>query len=308
MWGYIDFPTLKGERMEKVFKPRIDEINSIGDELKFQRDYYNYIKEKPLVLSDNDTTKSEKLYNVLQEYLDTHFGFEKNSDGDNEEWGTNREIISKIEKGAETRKDEKYDINKYYLRIYCLLKIYNFISDDYDIFTLLNKYGIKPKIENTIKIVNKLKQECNLLYDKDNLKIEFDLEKCLIPIDHRDIKELIAENDESINYTKGKDYWETKLATSRRMVSQESFKEFKNCMIREFQNLSKIERKCVSLQLGKATNFIDDVLNQEIKYITLETLLKILKYLQLEKSDIGYFIEKRVKLPKREKIKRFSDL
>lgn len=65
-------------------------------------------------------------------------------------------------------------------------------------------------------------------------------------------------------------------------------------MLENFKNMSEFQKKCVSLEIGKETGFIADVLNDKISYVTLETIQKILRYLNLQNSDMYYFINKRI--------------
>lgn len=76
-----------------------------------------------------------------------------------------------------------------------------------------------------------------------------------------------------------------------------NFSKIRKKLKEEYNKLNIIERKTKSLDLHKPTNFLDDLLNDKIEYITLETLLYILEDLHLEKTDIYFFAKKRCEQP-----------
>ena len=68
-------------------------------------------------------------------------------------------------------------------------------------------------------------------------------------------------------------------------------------MLNKFELLSTYEKRCKSLDFGKETYFIDDIIDNKIEFIEFETVKKILEYLGLKKSDMYYFIQKRIDKP-----------
>lgn len=130
---------------EKAFNPTITEIHHIGDELLFQREYYNSIHKKEFIFDDKKgDTNYINLCEKLGEYLIKNFEYTKSE--------VSSEIIENIEKnnyekygkpkGSHTPKNPSI----HYFHMYSLFKIYNFI-DDYDIINLLNYYGIISELE-----------------------------------------------------------------------------------------------------------------------------------------------------------------
>lgn len=281
--------------MKKKFNSKIIEINHIGDELRFQREYYNF-KNPSKKLSIRVTTKNTNslfLGDVLQDFLETNFEYmmepKKTTRENYGEYGTGEDVLYAIEHGhlkqSRKKRNETYNPNAYYLRIYSLFKIYNFM-DDFEILTLLKKYNIAPKFEKSEIEKNKIISRVFNEYNKKDLKRLFNLETCRVNVvikeDFKKVKsDLITL--ESLLGKSQKNAYETKYI----MVL---FYLFRKIMIEKFSEISKEDRLSISLELGQETEFVDNIIQNKIKYITYDTLLKIIKYLQLENTDFCYLI------------------
>ena len=163
--------------MGKDFKPTLTQINTIGEELKFQREYHNFKEPNNKYTTQYGNGKTSRtISEVLEEYMNANcedYGSidEKNSRNGYGEVSTKENVISAIEKGkvrGKNRKDFTYET--YYLRMYCLFKIYGFL-EDYEILRLFYKYKIgEPKMEKSRKFIQKVREECFEQYKKNKLK------------------------------------------------------------------------------------------------------------------------------------------
>ena len=285
--------------MRKEFKTKLIEIKNIGDELRFQREYYNF-KQSPYKLTPRmyNGRKSKYLGEVLKEFMENEFDYTKymkhgvrNFNKNYGEYGANETMLydiehNKIRKSKEANR-EKYNINSYYLRIYSLFKIYGFL-DDYEIIMLLDKYKVNPYFEQSEKEIRKIKEKCFLEYKENPIKSAFNLKKWIIVIPSSIMEDLLSNNTTNLKNTKK---FVGKNIVNKKMTLQ--FLSLKKYMLNYFSELSSIEKKCISLELGKETGFIEDVLEGNIEYITLETLLKIIdKVKELKNTDFEYLIKR----------------
>lgn len=285
--------------MRREFKTKLTEIKNIGDELRFQREYYNF-KNSPYKLTPRmcNGRKSKYLGDALKEFMKNRFDYIKyiedgiqNSNKNQGEYGGNETMLydierNRIRKSKETNW-EKYHVNLYYLRIYCLFKIYSFL-DDYEIIMLLNKYNVKPYFEQSEEEIKRIKKECYIEYKENPEKGAFNLKKWIIVIPSNIVEELSSNHTTNLKDTKK---IVGKSIVNKKMTIQ--FLSLKKYMLNYFLELSSIEKKCISLELGKETGFIEDVLEGNIEYITLETLLKIIdKVKELKNTDFEYLIKR----------------
>lgn len=278
--------------MNKKFNPKVTEINNIGDELRFQREYYNFKNpSKKLIIRKtigvNEKTgehKSEFLGDVLQNFLDNNFEYmkiPKKTDRENYgEYGTGEDILYAIEhnklKSNKEKNNEKYNSNAYYLRMYSLFKIYGF-CDDEQILYLLEKYNIKPRFEKTRIEVDKI---------KENIKSQFfELEFASISISFDEFEEI---NKNKSNF----------IDTPFRVTESRLYTtNIKKVMIERLKKYdTPLERKCLSLEIGEETEFLDNMIENKIKFVRCKTLLKLLKYLDLENTVTNYILKKRMKI------------
>lgn len=70
-----------------------------------------------------------------------------------------------------------------------------------------------------------------------------------------------------------------------------NFKEVLNLFIKQVNDISEEEKKYISLKIGKESCFIEELLQKKIRYITLETLQKIMEYLKLKDTDCWIILD-----------------
>lgn len=300
--------------MKKKFNPKVTEINNIGDELRFQREYYNYKNSSKKLIPRIATrdTKSEFLGDVLQNFLDENFEYmkipKKTARENYGEYGTGEDILYAIEhnrlKSNREKRNEKYNPNAYYLRMYSLFKVYGFL-DDYEILTLLDKYNIEPRFEKTQKEKKRIEELIQNDYRYSPKKSLFSLRYYMLDNDwiekelknkYRDLKHICFE-----------EYNEKILNGTRTSIC---FRNLKSILIENFNKLTNIEKKYISLEFGKGTYFIEDFLTRINKQdakdkinITLETLSRIINYLKLNNTDLEFIVNQKIKLPKKHRYK-----
>lgn len=277
--------------MERKFNTRLTEIKNIGDELRFQREYYNF-KNSPykFIRRTHIGEKSTFVGDKLKEYLENNFATYKEKDKYNSrdnfgEYGTGENVIYGIENLENKEKNGESDPfypERYYLRMYSLLKIYGFL-DDYNILMLLKKYNIAPDFEKSKIEVKKIIESCKKQYEDNPLKRLFNFKTCYIAMD-KDYEKLRKEII-GLNSIENKSHSHLGLM---------DFSNVKKLLIEKFSNLSQKDRKCKSLELGQETNFANDVIENKIEYITYETLLKIIDYLDLQNTDFNFLINKKI--------------
>lgn len=284
--------------MKKTFNAKVTEINTIGDELRFQRDYYNFKHSSSKLIPRIATrgTKSKFLGKVLENFLDTNFEYmkvPKKADRENYgEYGTGEDLLYAIEhnrlKSGRNKKQEKYNPNAYYLRMYSLFKIYGFL-DDYEIIMLLDRYNIEPRFEKTEEELYRLKKKCFNEYKENPNKKAFNMKLAYISTSYY-INEEILEKSNEINFISD-EYQELLDLVKNKKGRNWIFRTFKKQLLNYFKDLTKIERKCLSLDLGKETSFIDDILQNKIYYITYDTLLKMTNVLGFKNTEIEYILK-----------------
>lgn len=283
------------EALEKLKK--IENINYIGTELKFEREYYNYIHNTNLRIDMHNSTESAinhyikfELDEEYENLFDTNFSLEViNTIEDNDY------TIFK-EKGENISKKTVYSPDTHYFKIFIMLKFYGFLND-YNIFKLLEKYNINPKNEEMKKEVEIIKQKCKIEYEENKCNFPFNLENCLLSANPEYLINFInSDIKPKIFFSNTKD--------GKIIKRTHTYNGFKEIMLNNFKTLSCFEKKCKSLDFGKETCFIDDVINNNISYIEYESIKKILEYLELKNSDLYNVIIEMLKyspLPHRQK-------
>lgn len=263
----------------KEFKPRITNINHIGDELRFQRYYYCYKNNKDIRLKSEsleNSSKFEKLEDVLLEYIDENFG-------NISEKGASYDNLYSIENNKSRKKNVTYNPNTYYLRIYSLFKIYGFL-DDYEIFRLLEQYNIKPNFKDSKLIASGLIGNCEEEYQFNNRKKYFDINSCRIGISKSDIDKILSYKN--ITFFSNKNYLE-KCSKEDKSSYSVFFSKFKKVFKDKLSSLDETEKKIISLEMGKPSNFVDNYLNgKKYSILTCHTILKFLELYNLQESDL----------------------
>lgn len=279
--------------MNKKFNSKVKEINNIGDELRFQREYYNFKNPSkkliPRIATRN--TESEFLGDVLRNFLDNNFEYmkiPKKTDRENYgEYGTGEDILYAIEhnklKSNREKKNEKYNPNAYYLRMYSLFKIYGFL-DDFEIICLLNKYNIKPRFEKTKieiqKIIDNYKEVTKLFRLKDMFDFK---QECTIYIQSHKLYDLFKKDS-----TKDKPLLEYINDDKDKIKRNMKFTKAKQMIIEKLKKYSVLDRMCMSLDIGRDSTFLESVINEDINSFTLETLYKLTEILGLRNTDLGF--------------------
>ena len=287
-------------------------IQYIGDELRFQRLYYNCTHDKQIELGDCNAKGNYRVLGVeVAEYMYKNKIVRKENNN-----GISDKVLKTIEGNnyiiyddtCKNNNSSVQDPSTHYFEIYCMFKIYGYL-DDYDIFKLFEKYNVLGEIELLrkdngllpakkevlLKKIEKYKKSCNLEYKENDEKIPIDLLNPQIIINPYKMLEFLQEILKCKNILSNKKIFENMLSHSNHSPNMIYFKSFRNIMLEKFNCLSDFQRKCVSLDIGKPTNFIEDVLNSNEIYVTLETILKILEYLNLKDSDMYYLISNKAR-------------
>lgn len=284
----------------KNFKPTIQEIHNIGDELKFQREYYNYInKSKKLVLKNANEHSSFYLGLKLAEKFSELTGIEiLLSDKSNLAKGLSYEVLSNIEKNnylkkKDTIKNKKnvYNLNIYYEKMYYMFKLYGFISDDYYIFELLKRNHININNDNMKIRIKSIKENCQVSHKNDSNGTFYNVEVLI-----NEIEELL--NNKNIMFLNTKEYYKDiiKYKNIKDTMVVISFIQLHKNVKNEFKKLFPLQRYCISLYLGRETTFIDTIINDKISFCSYETTSKLLQLLELDNTDFYYFIQKRIQI------------
>ena len=286
------------------------EIRYIGDELKFQRLYYNCTHDIKIELGDCNATGNYEVLGVeLAEYLYKNGIIQKEKIN-----GVSEKVLMVIEESnykiyEDTCKWNNSSVQSpstHYFEMYYMFKRYGYL-DDYDIFKIFEKYDIlheikkekeyrevlSNKTEILLHKIEEYRQTCKLEYEKNNKKMFTDLEQPII-VDIKAVESLLNECSENTKFLINKKYLEGIINYHRQSSIQISLNKLKKIMLENFKKLSEFQKKCVSLDIGKEKGFINDMLNSSRLYITLETTQKVLKYLDLQNSDIYYFITKKI--------------
>ncbi len=277
-------------------KIKFNDITNIGQELKFQREFYNFMNptQKLVLKSENEKT-SFNLGKKLAEFIQVSTNSKIPVNLNNVPNGLSYDVLSNIEKNNINGNDghnSVYSLNIYYDKIYYLFKLYGFIKEDYDIFSLLNKYGLiapNRKKDNINNLINK----SNEIHKETNKNLIFNLKSGGILVQKKDIEYLLT-NESNYTFLLNKDYYEFLLNPFNESMIVIQFKDFKKLLKSKFSLLKDIERKCLSLYLGHSTSFIDDILYNRSNEITLYTLEEILVYFELEKTDLFFFVQNRL--------------
>lgn len=147
--------------MNKPFNPKTKKVTTIGEELRFQREYYCYKNNVslPLKIDSRDKTRDEResLQDVLYDFMDRNFD-------NNSEYATSYDVLYAIENGKSKKKNDPYNPNSYFLRMFCLFKIYGFLDNMTILEILKDKYKLEPSFESSKKIITNLEEGCTLDY------------------------------------------------------------------------------------------------------------------------------------------------
>lgn len=278
--------------MNKPFNPKTKKVTTIGEELRLQREYYCYKNNVslPLKIDSTDAKRDEResLQDVLYNFMDRNIG-------NNSEMATSYDVLYAIENGRSKKKSDPYNPNSYFLRMFCLFKIYGFLDSMTILEILKDKYKLEPSFESSKNIFKDLEHNYtleNLIHNRQKgkaIKINIKEEKARCSKDtylkfcSEDEKEEIDKiyndflNDDLNPVDKNKaESPEDTLMFS--YVFTKEKKELQNKM----KQLSQLERYCISLELGRDTSYIDSFINNTLQNINIDTLLKTLEYFNMQ--------------------------
>lgn len=280
---------------KKIARSNINNISNIGQELKFQREFYNFLNpSQKLVLKSENEETSYNLGKEIAKFIEKLTGEKIQVNNKNVPTGLSYDVLNNIEKNNiidNNGHKPVYSLDIYYDKIFYMFKLYGFIKEDYDIFSLLNIYGICPTASKRDSI-NEIIDKCNKNYSETLKNSSFNIATGGIFAFPEDIRYLI-ENDSNFTFLYNNEDYNFLLEHIDKPFAVIKFKDFRKIVISKFSKLSNIERKCLSLFLGQNTSFIDDILHYKTNVITLYTLEKILNYLELKHTDLYYLMKKR---------------
>jgi len=145
--------------MTKPFNPKTKKVTTIGEELRFQREYYCYKNNVSLPLKIDSTIKEnderESLQDILYNFMDRNFD-------NNSEYATSYDILYAIENGRSKKKSDPYNPNSYFLRMFCLFKIYGFLDSMTILELLKDRYKLQPSFESSKNIIKDLESNYTL--------------------------------------------------------------------------------------------------------------------------------------------------
>ncbi len=289
--------------MNNQFNPRTKKISSIGDELRFQREYYCFKNNISLPLKIDSTDKNSDERECLQDVL---YDFIYRNCGNTSELATSYDVLYAIENGKSKKKNEKYNPNSYFLRMFCLLKIYGFLDSITILELLKDKYKLTPNFDSSKKIVKEIEEKCfqidKLLISERgkivNINIEYkrifiskELFLKLRNVEEREkVKKELEEMEKNLNEENSYEYvykngkLVNKMKANRSMMYGYDFSSELNLLKAKLNNLSILEKYCTSLELGKDTLYINNIINGKLQNIHIETMIKTLQYFNMDNS------------------------
>lgn len=288
--------------MNKPFNPRTKKVTTIGEELRFQREYYCYKNNVSLPLKVDSTDKKrderESLQNVLLKFMKENVPFDN-------ELSTSYDVLYAIENGKSKKKGEKYNPNTHFLRMFCLFKIYDFLDSLRILELMTDKYNLEPQYEtslytmldvlegNSIEELIKKGQRgkvlsININYGKIFVSKDTYLQTC-----DEDEKKKVLELYK--NWEQEEHYKET--YSNGELIKKEKIDNADECFIfgyifkdeinelqKKMKKLSNIEKYTTSLELGEDTSYIPNFINGTLQNIHIDTLLKTLEYFEMKDS------------------------
>ncbi len=255
-------------------------IENIGNELKFERLYYNCLyPERKIILSNSgynsiNQTIVQELNKQYKEYYN-----------EIPQEGFSYETIQNIETMNSKQKVYKMDI--YYQKMFYLFKLYNFIKEDTDIFRIINSSNILPKdiIKEKIKTIkiNYRKKIQNERIYQECINLDF----ICLELDFKDLHKFLTSSKlpETILCFEGYNALKNNISDKGKVKATFSF----YIPQKEISNLTDLEKWIISLDIGKETSWLDDLIHNKVNYISVRTLIKLLEFLELEDTDLYYF-------------------
>lgn len=277
--------------MKNQFNPRTKKISSIGEELRFQREYYCYKNNISLPLKIDSTDKNRDERKCLQDVL---YDFIYRNCGNNSELATSYDVLYAIENGKSKKKSDPYNPNSYFLRMYSLFKIYGFLDDMTILEILKDKYKLEPSFESSKKIIRTIEEENSLLnqINKNNvgeiIKINIKLGIIFISKDtflkFTTKEERIKTGNAQYEHIKKLfPFMKIEKGNAEDWCSYKyNFTKEREILKDKMQKLDILERQCISLELGRDTQYIQEFISGTLHNISINTLIKTFEYFKME--------------------------
>lgn len=286
--------------MNKPFNPRTKKVTTIGEELRFQREYYCYKNNVRLPLKVDSTDKKsderESLQDILYNYMNERFDT-------NSEYATSYDILYAIENGKSKKKSDPYNPNSYFLRMFCLFKIYGFLDNITILELMKDKYKLEPSFESSKKILDKIEQENSLLNQilkgsngeiiKINIKLGMIFTSKDTFLKFTTQEERITQGNSQYEHTKKiLPFLKSEKGDIEDWCSPKyNFTKEREKLKEKMQELNESEQKYISLELGRDTTYIQDFISGELRNISIDTLLKTLEYFKMENEDFYHILK-----------------
>lgn len=272
------------KKMDKIIqKNNLSNIKNLGDELRFERLYYNYLnpKEKVILSNSGYVNVNDQIVSLLNKKYKSDYNAIPQK-------GFSLEIVQNIEKM--NKEKMVYSMDIYYERLFYLFKLYGFLNEDSYILRIIDNYNIFPKdnkeIQEKIYTIKKnyRKKTRNERIYQENINLDY----ICLELDYKDLYNFVSKeifSKELLCY--GKTYYDIQKTIGKTRKERINF----NVQIpkEEISNLTNLEKWISSLEIGKETSWLDDLINNKIKYISIKTLIKLLEFLELDSTDLYYF-------------------
>ena len=158
----------------------------------------------------------------------------------------------------------------------------------------LRKYNIKPRFEKSKieieNIINSIKQKSK----ENGNNVLFDWRVCEIDTPPQTIEKFKNElnsNKQCLNFICDD---KTKIKNGIITLSPLRYTNVKKVIIDKLKSIPKIDRMCISLDIGKRCSFLDEIINNQITTMTMFTLLKVIEVTELQHTDFGYIVNNRI--------------
>ena len=295
--------------MKKEFKPSIKKVIHIGDELRFQREYYCYKNNVRLPLKVLSSQKENDNRKCLQDVL---YDFMKENIEFDTEFGTSYDVLYAIENGKSKKKGESYNPNTHFLRIYCLFKIYNFLDSLRILELMTEKYELEPQYETTfvtmLNVVEGNSVEEFLVQGRRDkiLKVNLKYGRIIVTKDtylqlcgEKTRKEIELKYEKWYQQEHYKEKYENGELVEKIKIDNPDeefifgfdFKELIKELQSKMKKLSLIEQYCLSLDLGENTSYIPDFINGNLQNIYIDTFKKTLKHFNIINEQLNDILE-----------------
>ena len=77
-------------------------------------------------------------------------------------------------------------------------------------------------------------------------------------------------------------------------LSPLKFTNIKKIIVDKLKLIPKLDRMCISLDIGQRCSFLDEIINNQIETTTMITLFKVIEVTKLQNTDFGYIVNNRI--------------